>query len=99
MSITKMETREIFDRSKIGKGDVIEFSEQEFRLFRKPPGYYDLPNKTIGVVKKVSDQSIEVYARSLRKGIPEDEYVTKMTVRVGHADSIKILYRHPANED
>ena len=31
MSITKMETREIFDRSKIGKGDVIEFSEREFR--------------------------------------------------------------------
>lgn len=99
MSITKMETREVFDRSKIGTGDVIEFSEQEFQILRLPPGYYYLPNKTIGIVKKVSDQSIEVYARSLRKGIPEDEYVTKMTVGVGHADSIKILYRHPANED
>ena len=60
MSITKMETREVFDRSKIGKGDVIEFSEQEFQILRLPPGYYYLPNKTIGIVKKVSDQSIEV---------------------------------------
>lgn len=99
MSITKMETREIFDRSKIGKGDVIEFNEYEFKLLRIPPGYYDLPTKTVGVVKRVLEDSIEVYARSLRKGIPEDEYVTKMTVGVGHADSIKILYRHPANED
>jgi hypothetical protein len=99
MSITKMETREVFDRSKIGKGDVIEFSEQEFRLFKKPPGYYDLPNKTIGIVKKVSDQFIDVYARSLRKGSTEDGYVTKMTMGIGSADSIKVLYRHPANED
>lgn len=99
MSITKMETREIFDRSKIGKGDVIEFSEQESRFFRKPLGYYDLPNKTIGIVKRVSDQWINVYARSLRKDNPENGYLTEMTVGIDRADSIKILYRHPANED
>ncbi|MEC0718984.1 hypothetical protein P8882_01685 [Bacillus haynesii] len=99
MSITKMETREVFDRSKVGKGDVVEFSEYEFQLLRIPPGYYDLPNKTIGIVKKVSDQWIEVYARSLRKDNPENCVVTKMTVGIGRADSIKILYRHPANEN
>ncbi|MCA1184808.1 hypothetical protein [Bacillus licheniformis] len=99
MSITKMETREVFDRSKIGKGDVIEFSETEFQILRLPPGYYYLPNKTIGIVKKVSDQSIEVYSRSLKKYDPKSGCVTKMTVGIGRADSIKILYRHPANEN
>ncbi|MFZ7768176.1 hypothetical protein [Bacillus licheniformis] len=97
--ITKTETRTIFDRSKIGEGDIIEFSEYEFRLLKLPPGYYDLPKKTVGVVKRVSDQHIEVYARSLMKDNPENGYVTEMSVGIGRADSIKILYCHPANEN
>lgn len=97
MIITKMETREVFDRSKIGEGDVIEFSELGFRLFRKPH-YYELPTKTIGVVKYVLDEDIAVYARSQ---LPSwgNNHVTDIFVPIERADSIKILYRHPANED
>lgn len=92
-----METREVFDRSKIGKGDIIEFSELGYRLFKKPRNY-ELPTKTIGVVKYVFDEDIAVYARSQLPNW-ENNHVTEVSVPIGLADSIKILYRHPANED
>lgn len=96
MTVTKMETRKVFDRSKIGKGDIIEFSELGFRLFRKPHSY-ELPTKTIGVVKYVFDEDIAVYARNQSPNW-ENNHVTEVSVPIGLADSIKILYRHPANE-
>lgn len=97
MTVTKMETRKVFDRSKIGKGDIIEFTELGFRLFRKPHSY-EIPTKTIGVVKYVHDQDVAVYARSQAANW-ENNRVTEISVPIGRADSIKILYRHPANEN
>ncbi|WP_098408477.1 hypothetical protein [Bacillus sp. CX-1] len=94
MSITKMETREVFDRSKIGEGDVIEFAELRFYMLR----FRELPNKTVGVVKFVYDESIDVYARSQADNWEKD-HVTEVSIPVERADSIKILYRHPANEN
>lgn len=97
MIITKMETKEVFDRSKIGKGDIIEFSELGYRLFKKPRNY-DLPTKTVGIVSQVLDEDIAVYARS-QSSSWDKNYVTEVFVPIERADSIKILYRHPANED
>ena len=97
MSITKMETRKVFDRSKIGKGDVIEFTELGFRRFRKPQSYR-ISTKTVGVVKYVYDEDVVVYARSQSEKW-ETNHVTEVSVPIGLADTIQVIHRHPANEN
>ena len=97
MTVTKTETRTVFDRSKIGKGDIIEFTELGFRLFRKPQSY-KIPTKTIGVVKYVFDDAVNVYARSQSSNSEKDR-VTEVSVPIGLADTIQVIHRHPANEN
>ncbi|ARV43486.1 hypothetical protein BCV50_00050 [Bacillus subtilis] len=97
MTITKTETRKVFDRSKIGKGDVIEFTELGFRLFRKPQSYR-IATKTVGVVKYVHDEDVVVYARSQSEKW-ETNHVTEVSVPIGLADTIQVIHRHPANEN
>ncbi|MED4579094.1 hypothetical protein P9480_10060 [Bacillus atrophaeus] len=97
MTITKTETRTVFDRSKIGKGDVIEFTELGFRNSRNPNSHR-ISTKTVGVVKYVHDEDVVVYARSQSEKW-ETNHVTEVSVPIGLADTIQVIHRHPANEN
>lgn len=89
MTITKTETRTIFDRDKIGIGDIVEFTRGRMRLVG-PDKKYRLP----GLVVDVRDDALLIKTRTLF-----DEFSIILTeVNVEHADDIRIIYRHPLNE-
>lgn len=84
--ITKTESREIFDRSKIGVGDIIEFSE-----------YYGLRNKPRyrhwAIVSRVEDTTVWIHQRDYC----EDKLESGIGIPIGRADDIRIIFRHPLN--
>lgn len=84
--ITKTETREIFDRSKIGVGDIIEMTKFGGGIFGTKPEY-----RHWAIVSQVDPEYIYVCARR-GSGI-DDEYI----LSVKRAEDIRVIFRHPAN--
>lgn len=84
--ITKTETREIFDRSKIGIGDIIEFGE--YVGWTSKPKY-----RHWAIVSRVDESTVWVHQRDHF----ENKLETTMGLPVERADDIRIIFRHPLN--
>lgn len=84
--ITKTETREIFDRSKIGVGDIIEINKD---------GGGFLGNKTLyrhwAIVQRVGAEVVWIVSRENA----DNEH--RYGIDIQQADEIRVIFRHPEN--
>jgi hypothetical protein len=89
MSITKQISRTIYDNSKIGVGDVIEFNEYTSTVFTKPK----VSHRVAGVVTSVEELTIWVSAR----GGMTDHKVGNFGLPVERCEEITVIHRHHFN--
>ena len=88
--ITKTQTRTIFDRSKIGVGDVVEFYEYEIRMFTKENKY-----RIAGIVRKVEDTTLLV---DVRRAVFDDGSIETYGLPVEMAHEIKVLFKYEGKQ-
>lgn len=82
--ITKNST--IFDRDKIGVGDIVEFDEYRIKLFGK---IGELSHKRVGIVTSVEPETIWIKTQ-------DDYYSNKLEgfgLPIERRDQIKVIYR------
>jgi hypothetical protein len=86
--LTKEETRVIFDKGKIGAGDIVELETYEKdSLFSKEF------IKVCGIVRAVYKDELRLSMREPRTCEVWDNFV----IGVKHSDRLKVLWKHPEN--
>jgi hypothetical protein len=96
MKITKTETRIVFDRTKIGIGDIVEYDRNVWAYAK----WYHvkktkLVGRVCGIVAKVEPDCLWIYERDEF----EPTQIRKFGLPVERADEVVIIRRHPLNKD
>lgn len=95
MSFTKSETREIFDRSKIGIGDIVEINDHKREGFWGKLKITRVP----AIVFKVEDDVLILRLKEDPEFDSSNKYhLGGFGIGIERQDEIKMIYRSPYNQ-
>ncbi|MFD2704695.1 hypothetical protein [Salibacterium lacus] len=93
-SFTFTKTSEVFDRSKIGVGDIIEFDDTPFvNPFRRK----QKTRRMAALVTEVEDTTVWISVGERNPDSGTVRIQSAFGLPVSRADEITMIYRHPDN--